>query len=852
MSIKVDPTQIDELSLKLKGLGDGTENGERRVHQSLYRFLQDLRGWYAQEREVQRALDAVEDSLREVTDSARILTSSLHQKAKGLTQASQAYLDSEEKVKKTMQQHFALPSSYYGKSGALTGDGAAKYLKDPLFEDPVVQKLHQQALHGTEEEKQEAKQKLDTIFKARYDIGRAQVAYSVYKAFNNKPLMEGAHKEAERLRKVLKGLGIDEKYYGNEVKLSHLFSGAPIQACSYDPSFSITKDGKFIPVEMPKDNQYIYLLGLIMKGGKEGAWAKSQLGEIHKLLTEIGRSQTAWHEYKAKNMQKEMDGAHAYAEKLRTALKTKYSLSSEMVDDVDYRELWMGVGPAGKWLVEKHEENVNNTVQVLDTADEYRQAIIEEAKYWIGKIPYCRNTIISTQVLDKDNPPPYMDCADFTSSLYKTLLNIDIGPNTSTQINRGTKVAIKDLKQGDLILFGNKKSGAPSHVGMYIGNGEFIHLSGNNTDPNNLYKKKSWNVRIDKLSNSYWNPKIITGRRIIQDNDTIINKPNKNPIPLPRKETKLDSNSSPAVSSPTIDKVETGNYSFEKELAKFPESYRPMLQKLHKQHPTWRFYADMIKADFNSLVDAEWKSEKICTMEENFGYVGKWRNPKFKYDKGYFAASKQGVAYFIDPRNFIDETQIFQFLSAKYDKNTQNLSAVEDVLKKGRLSGKSSVFVQAGGDKVSAVFLAAKSTVETNKGNSKLAKGSVTGYQGWYNMYGIGATDGDALAQGAKTAKKQGWDTQDKAIIGGGNWIYKHYVSIGQDTLYKMKWNIEAYAKNGTITHQYATHIKDAYNKAYNFAQGVKEIDAPLVFRIPVYQNMPSQISAMPKSAQAK
>ncbi|WP_334078126.1 C39 family peptidase [Paenibacillus sanfengchensis] len=364
MSIKVDPAKIDELSLKLKGLGDGIEDGERRVHQSLYRFLQDLRGRYYEEKEVQRALDAVEDSLREVTDSARVLTSSLHQKAKGLTQASQAYLDSEETVKKTMQQHFSLPSSYYGKSGALTGDGAAKYLKDPLFEDPVVQKLHQQALHGTEEEKQEAKQKLDTIFKARYDIGRAQVAYSVYKAFNNKPLMEGAHKEAERLRKVLKGLGIDEKYYGKEVKLSHPFSGAPIQACSYDPSFSITKDGEFIPMEMPKDNQYIYLLGLMMKSGKERAWAKSQLGEIHKLLTEIGRSQTAWHEYKAKNMQKEMDGAHAYAEKLRTALKTKYSLSSEMVDDVDYRELWVGAGPAGQALL--HREVEDKGKKVLD------------------------------------------------------------------------------------------------------------------------------------------------------------------------------------------------------------------------------------------------------------------------------------------------------------------------------------------------------------------------------------------------------------------------------------------------------------------------------------------------------
>lgn len=842
MSLKVDTEKLGELSAKLKSLGNRVEYSERRIYQDIYRLLKEIRDDY-NELAVQRALDDVENRLHNIEILAKSVTDHLYKRADGLKQVVEAYLDSEKRANNATRQKFVSPSSYYSKDGFRDGQGSSSYLKDPLFEDPVVQKLHVQILNGTEKEKKEAKRDLDSIFKARYDIARTQVAYSVYEAFHNKPLMNGAHKEAERLRQILRDSGVQERLFNENIDLTSYFTGSPIAACSYDPSFQITKGNNFVPILMPRDNQYSYLLGLAIKEGPEGTWAKTQLNEIHKLLNEIGRSQVAWHEYKAKNMHSEMEGAHIYAEKLRTTLKQKYSLSPEIVDDADYRMLWMGAGSAGKHL--EVEDTGKLSSVTLTTADDYRQALIEEAKYWIGKIPYCRDTKITTQRLDRDNPPPYMDCADFTSSLYKTLLNINIGATTRIQITRGTRVEINDFKPGDLILFGNKKKGIPSHVGIYIGNGEFIHEVGDNTNPNNLTKKK-WNVRIDKLTNSYWNPKIIMGRRIIQDNDMIINLPSSKAIPLPQKKVELDAKPN----SPSDDVI--SDYDFKKELSNFPESYRPMLEKLHRQHPTWRFYADRINADFKKLVAAEIKSGHVCTIEEKYGYEGKWRDPKFNYDKGYFAASEKAVAYFIDPRNFINETQIFQFLSAKYDKNTQNLDAVNSVIRKSKLSNKGNAFLQAGGDKVSAVFLAAKSSVETDRGRSKLATGNVPGYNGWYNMYGIGANDGNAGSGGAKKAKSEGWNTQDKAIIGGGNWINKNYVNSGQDALYKMKWNIEGFAKNGSINHQYATHIKDAYNKAANFAKGLKETEAPLVFRIPVYQEMPNNLSAEPRAAQSK
>ncbi|GKX30190.1 hypothetical protein SH1V18_26700 [Vallitalea longa] len=289
-------------------------------------------------------------------------------------------------------------------------------------------------------------------------------------------------------------------------------------------------------------------------------------------------------------------------------------------------------------------------------------------------------------------------------------------------------------------------------------------------------------------------------------------------------------------------------YDFEVELKKFPKSYQDQIIALNEIHPQWRFYADNIDVDFNGFIDSEIKHGLVCTPESKYGYDNKWRDPKLKYDKGYFAASRKATAYFIDPRNFINERQVFQFLSSKYDPNTQNIESVNKVLG-GNLSTKGDAFVKAGGKDASAVFLAAKCMVESGGGKSTLACGKVKGYEGWYNMYGIGANDGNALIGGAKKAKSYGWNSQDKAIIGGGQWIFNKYVAKGQDTLYKMKWNVENYESEGEISHQYATHIKDAYNKAYNFSKGLIDVDAPFVFRIPVYNNMQDAISSEPTRA---
>lgn len=56
-------------------------------------------------------------------------------------------------------------------------------------------------------------------------------------------------------------------------------------------------------------------------------------------------------------------------------------------------------------------------------------------------------------------------------------------------------------------------------------------------------------------------------------------------------------------------------------------------------------------------------------------------------------------------------------------------------------------------------------------------------------MYGIGAVDGNAIEEGAKTAYLNGWTTVEKAIIDGARFIGNNYIKAGQNTLYKMRWN---------------------------------------------------------------
>ncbi|WP_328812783.1 C40 family peptidase [Paradesulfitobacterium ferrireducens] len=91
------------------------------------------------------------------------------------------------------------------------------------------------------------------------------------------------------------------------------------------------------------------------------------------------------------------------------------------------------------------------------------------------------------------------DCSGFTQYVYKAS-GISIPRTSYTQFNSGTPVSKQDLQPGDLVFFTTYSKGA-SHVGIYVGNGTFVHASDSG-------------VRTTSLNDSYYKSRYLGARRM--------------------------------------------------------------------------------------------------------------------------------------------------------------------------------------------------------------------------------------------------------------------------------------------------------------------------------------------------
>ncbi len=201
----------------------------------------------------------------------------------------------------------------------------------------------------------------------------------------------------------------------------------------------------------------------------------------------------------------------------------------------------------------------------------------------------------------------------------------------------------------------------------------------------------------------------------------------------------------------------------------------------------------------------------------------KWYQVNFS--RQWFNANQTDTSYYLNPNNFGKNTASYlQFLILSEPANIDPAEVNRTVLAgKGILANKATSFQTAAQqNKVSEIYLIAHALLETGNGTSQLANGvvvsSVDGKpvtpKKVYNMYGIGAVDSAPLQKGSERAYKEGWDTPEKAIIGGAKFIGDKYINAGQNTLYKMRWNP---ANPGT--HLYATDIAWAYKQVNTMNQ---------------------------------
>jgi cell wall-associated NlpC family hydrolase len=94
-----------------------------------------------------------------------------------------------------------------------------------------------------------------------------------------------------------------------------------------------------------------------------------------------------------------------------------------------------------------------------------------------------------------------LDCSGLTFTVYRSL-GVNLPRVSRDQARAGNPVARNELNPGDLVFFGSGNS--VSHVGIYAGDGEFIHAS-----------TRSRSVRFDRLDNKYFKKRYITARRVL-------------------------------------------------------------------------------------------------------------------------------------------------------------------------------------------------------------------------------------------------------------------------------------------------------------------------------------------------
>lgn len=343
----------------------------------------------------------------------------------------------------------------------------------------------------------------------------------------------------------------------------------------------------------------------------------------------------------------------------------------------------------------------------------------------------------------------------------------------------------------------------------------------------------------------------------------------------------------------------------------FPKDYAVALTELHLLHPNWEFTPLLITEQNSSytwdyVIKQETQDGELNVIYTANSYSA-YHHPfnKEVYDNGYYQASVDTVEYFMDPRNFLNEVDIFQFysLSGSDSATVGQVSAVlagtfmeDNKLENGLTYAE--YFMELGKTfDINPIFLAAKvrqeqgtkgtspiisgscgtklrdfyvnQTKETESGSAVLppssghTEASLLALNGYYNHFNIGATGKGVFTiyynamKRAQTGTSEmaaewgdggAWNTRWKALYGGAHFLKKNYINRYQSTVYLQKFDVDS-RSGSSFSHQYMTAVFGAMGEGRSLYQSfaaMDALDAPATFLIPVYEGMPDKVCSDP------
>ena len=269
------------------------------------------------------------------------------------------------------------------------------------------------------------------------------------------------------------------------------------------------------------------------------------------------------------------------------------------------------------------------------------------------------------------------------------------------------------------------------------------------------------------------------------------------------------------------------------------------INNLVTKHPNWQFDVLYTGIDFYTAVQGEYEYDnKKANLVDTNVYKGDWIAPNPYVSENWASASYKGIAYFMDPRNFLNDVDVFQFVDlADYYNSGATLDSIQYQVNGTFLSNfAEDIRISCEHQNVNPYYIIARLFQEQGK------KGSITIYMDggdgklYFNPFNIGAVVGNDFNTALAKAKKEGWDTMQKGIEGGIKFIRQGYLDAHQNTLYLNKFDVNPNSPGGFYTHQYMQNLSAAYSEARIFRGAYEDtgtLDNTIKFIIPVYENMP-------------
>ena len=292
--------------------------------------------------------------------------------------------------------------------------------------------------------------------------------------------------------------------------------------------------------------------------------------------------------------------------------------------------------------------------------------------------------------------------------------------------------------------------------------------------------------------------------------------------------------------------------------SKYP-GYKELIDKLKEEHPNWKFTLFYTRLDWNEVIANEGHSDQrtnpLNLIPDSSEYPEDWQCEIDKgksFDNGtWLCASNKAIEHQMDPRNILNDENIFQFKELEYVEGAQTIVGIEEITEDTFLQGESiaNALIEAGKNaNVDPYFIASRLIQEQGRKGTVLSQGYNYQEKTVYNPFNINATGNsqeEIIQNAAEYAYNQGWDTLEKGLIGGVDFIKEGYINKGQNTLYLQKFDIVD-TDGSLYTNQYMQNLLAPMSEASNMLEiyeASDTVESAFNFIIPLYENMPEEIS---------